>query len=110
MRKLIAILGAFALSACGTTNTIGEGIATHGETVVLSASKTLTISFDAYAAAANAVATRVERGGFNEDQLRLIRTLNEQAVKLISNSVAGLTAAERAASLALIVTQLQSFK
>lgn len=116
MRKLLAIAlclatpGCAAVGAVGAVAEIADGISTHGDTVILSGTKGLAIAADAYATAANlaAAAIRADTPHLADDQLRLVRTLNDQAAKLLSGADTSLSLASRAASLSLIVTQLHS--
>lgn len=116
MKKLFLSLGvALSLSGCaaalpilGGLANVGSGISANSDKVLLEGTTALTIATDAYTGVATLVTAAVNHGAFTPDQLRMIATLNDQALKLIKGTDASLTAAQRAASLGLIVTQLHS--
>lgn len=107
MRRLaLALAAACSLASCAVPS--GQPVQTAGTSVIIQGSTALAIAADAYAGVANLLQSAVEEGAFSKDQLRMIDTLNDQALKLLQSSNTGLTAAQRAASLVLIVTQLRS--
>jgi hypothetical protein len=109
MKKLFtAVVAALSLAACTVPTTVGEGVQTTADTVILSSTKALVIATDAYTGVATLVTAAVNHGAFSDDQLRMISTLNNQALALIKGTDTTLTAAQRAASIGLVVTQLHS--
>lgn len=110
MKKLLISLTAcsLAVSACTTPSAGTSGVQATADVVVLNGTKALVIATDAYTAAANAAAVAVKAGHLNNDQLRMIDTLNDQALAYINGADTALSVAQRAAGLSLVVTQLHS--
>lgn len=111
MKKLLAVLAAVSLTGCTAASAIVSAaapIVASGDTVTLTSTKALAVAADAYAGVANSITVAVNAGHFSNDQLRMIRVLNNQALSLLSGADKTLTAAQRAAGLMLIVTQLHS--
>lgn len=108
MRTLI-LMACVALAACEPSTVPVESVPTPlVEKVTLEATDALRLATDGYAAAAAAATVAVKAGFGTRDQLLMIRTLNNQAYKLLNTADGSLTVAERAASLALVVKQLNS--
>jgi hypothetical protein len=116
VKKLVLSLSlALSLSGCaaalpilGGLSSVGSGISASSDKVLLEGTTALTIATDAYTGVATLVTAAVNHGAFTPTQLQMISTLNDQALKLINGADTSLSAAERAASLGLIVTQLHS--
>jgi hypothetical protein len=116
MKKLLlAALAAISLSGCQTAASVLNGVvsgstpvAAVSDKVVLEGTKGLAIAADAYAGVADSVTIAVKAGHFNDDQLRMIQTLNDRALALIKGGDSTLSYAQRAAGVMLIVTQLHS--
>ncbi len=108
MFKHIGIALALSLSACAQPIAIGGAPVAIGEDVLVKSTDALSIAADAYAATATVAAAAVRQGAFTDDQLRMIRTLNNHADGLLRGSDATLTQAQRAASLIATITQLKS--
>ncbi len=108
--KSILIASALALSACSTG--LGGPVQTPTDVVappvVVTAVDTFSKAVDGYAAVARAAALAVRADVLTDDQLRMVRTLNNQALALIEGGIGGLTIAQRAASLELLTKQLNS--
>jgi hypothetical protein len=119
-RTLIAVVGAlsFALAGCST---IGGALLSGalsddkpavavGDKVLVQANNALADAADAYAVTAQAAAAviRTDTPHLSDDQVRMIGVLNNQAHSLLTKADQGLTVAERAAGLTLVVTQLRS--
>lgn len=117
MKKLFLLAGvALSLSGCASVGgallssvlTASTPVAAVGDKVVFEGTKGLAVAADAYTGVTLLIKAAVTHGAFTDGQLAMIRTLNDQAIKLINGADTSLTVAERAASLGLIVTQLHS--
>jgi hypothetical protein len=110
MKRIALFLACVSLSACQTPVVIGGGDApvAVGEKVLVPATNAFADAADGYAVVSNTLAAAIRQGAFTQDQLAMIRTLKTHADKLLNNGVAGLTLAERAASLSAAVAQLRS--
>lgn len=108
MRSLV-LIACVALAACQPDQPpVGQLPNPVAETITLEATDALRLATDGYAAAATAASVAVKAGFGNRDQLLMLRTLNNQAYKLLNNADSGLTVAQKAASLALVVKQINS--
>jgi hypothetical protein len=108
---LIALcLATTSCTALTAATTIADGISVHADSVTLSGAKALAIAADAYAGVSSSIAAavRADTPHLTNGQLLMIKTLNDQAIRLIDGADTSLTVAQRAASLSLIVTQLHS--
>lgn len=112
MRALI-LIAAVSLAACQPAlppvNSTTPAVAI-GDKVLVQGTNALADAADAYAVVAQAakVAINTNIPKLTDDQVRMIRTLNNQAIGYINNANSGLTIAERAANLTLVVSQLRS--
>jgi lipoprotein-anchoring transpeptidase ErfK/SrfK len=108
--KNILIAVALALSACSTApvGPVQSPSEVSVPPVVISAVDAFSKAVDGYAAAARAAQIAVTADVLSDDQLRMVRTLNNKALELIEGGNTGLTIAQRAASLELISKQLNS--
>jgi hypothetical protein len=108
--KKILLATALALSACSLPS--GGPVQAPTEVpvppVVITAVDSFSRAVDAYAAVARAAELAVRADVLTDDQLRLVRTLNNRAIELIEGGNTGLTIAQRAASLELLTKQLSS--
>jgi hypothetical protein len=112
MRSLI-LIAAVSLAACQPTlppvNSTTPAVAI-GDKVLVQGANALADAADAYSVVA-ATATAVIKAGvpkLTDDQVRMIRVLNNQAIGYINGADATLSVAERAANLTLVVSQLRS--
>lgn len=112
MKRLLGALVALCIlptTACvPAAIAVGSGISHTADAVTLSGVTALTVAADAYTGVATLTEAAVRHGAFNSTQLQMINTLNDKAIGLINGANSGLSVAERAASLSLIVTQLHS--
>ncbi len=109
MKKLL-MAAALALStACtplgGVLQPFPASSATH---VVLEGTDALSKAADAYAGAALLAEKVVRQDILHPNQLQMLRGLNNRAISLLSGADTTLTAAQRAASVFLIITQMHS--
>lgn len=109
MRKLVLTLLLPALFGCAAAPAVisaVSGISHTTKTVTLDGTIALTIAADAYTGVATLVTAAVNHGAFSSTQLQQIRSLNNQAIVLLSGDSSGLTSAQRASQLYLIVAEL----
>jgi hypothetical protein len=107
MRSLI-LAAALALSACTAGTTTATNPVAVGDTVVVSATDGLSYAADAYAAAASVLTVAIKNGALSDEQLRMVRGLNNHALSLLNGADTTLTQAQRAASVLLAVKQMRS--
>ncbi len=79
-----------------------------GENVLIKGSDALSYAADVYASTATLVEVAVRNGAFTDDQLRMIRVLNNHSINLLNGTDKSLTLAQRAASMLTAVGQLRS--
>lgn len=109
MRIALICLAALGMGAC-TPTVVGTGAAVEavGDSVILTGADTLSKAVDAYTVTAGAVEIAVRAGGFDRNQLLMLQSLNQQALRLINQSDEALTIAQRSAALFTIRDQLRS--
>ncbi len=112
MFKLI-LVAALSLSACTTQPLVVTPAAVStpiavGDNVLIKGSDALSYAADIYASTAALVEAAVDNGAFTDDQLRMIRVLNNHSINLLNGTDKSLTLAQRAASVLTAVGQLRS--